>query len=52
MNLTPMTKPLLSAMEAAEGPFYKYVFGKYAEHLKGECEFSVEPQAQKRGESI
>ncbi len=28
-HLTPMKKPLLSAMEAAEGLLYKYVFGKY-----------------------
>ncbi len=35
MHLTPMTKPLLSAMEAAEVLFYKYVFEKYMEHRKG-----------------
>ncbi len=44
MHRTPMTKPLLSAMEAAEGLFYKYVFGKYTERSKGRSELYDEPQ--------
>ncbi len=50
MHLTPVTKPLLSVMEAAVELFYRYVFGKCAEHHKGECEF-LSNHRPKTGES-
>lgn len=50
LRLTPMTKRLQSAIESAEGLFYKYVFGKYAEHRRGPMRvlFQLEPPEMRR----
>ncbi len=43
MHLTPMAKALMSAVESAEGLFYKHVFRKYAEYRKGRMRVLCRP---------
>ncbi len=51
LHLSPITKALMSAIEAAEGLFYRYVFGNYAECRKGRMRVlcrATGPEARKK----